>query len=111
MFDHPFHPIPPKHELPEGSELRSKFGQQVLWCPKSIGGSNLSSEELEPYRFLGDGKLDRILHLLDEQGTPLRAGDDFLLMAEKASKTKESLRSLAQKEICSACDRYKREHF
>ena len=106
MFDHPFHPIPPKHEWPEGSELRSKFGQQVLWCPKSIGGSNLSSEELEPYRFLGDGKLDRILRLLDEQGTPLRAGDDFLLMAEKASKTKESLRSSAQKEICSFLETY-----
>jgi hypothetical protein len=92
---------PPKHAWPEGSEVRTKFGQDILWWPKKNGGFHMSIEELEPYRLLGDSKVDRILSLLEEEGSPLGASDDLLLLAEKALENDESSRSPAQKEMCS----------
>jgi len=92
----------PKRELwPEGAFVRNKFGQRVLWLDRNNGGHHLSVDTLESYRHLGDGPVDRILGLLDEEGNRLRPGDDLLLMAEEALKTEHELRSAAQKEMAS----------
>ncbi len=92
----------PEEELwPEGAYVRTKLGQKVLWLDKEDGGRHFSPKALEPYRLLGDGPIDRIIELLDKDGDRLGAGDDLLLIAEKALKTEDALRSPVQKEMAS----------
>ena len=93
--------LPTKELWPDGAFVRNKFGQRVLWLDRKDGGHHLSTEALEPYRLLGDGPVDRILELLDEDGKRLGPGEDLLLMAEKALKTETSLRSPVQSRMAS----------
>jgi len=90
----------PKRELwPEGAFVRNKFGQNVLWLDRNNGGYHMSTDALEPYRLLGDGPVDRIIEQLDKAGNRLGPGDDLLLMAENALKTKYASRSAVQREM------------
>ena len=80
---------PPKDEKlrPKGSEIRTKFGQACLWWPRTkFGGYSLSTEELEPYRLLGDGPIDCILDLYEQEGNPVGPGEDLLVRCEKAKQ-------------------------
>jgi hypothetical protein len=101
-----YRPPRDKNTWPEGSEVRTKFGAHVLWWPKKYGGFHMSSEELEPYRLLGDGKVDRILRLMEDEGSPLGASDDLLLLAEKAVETEGSDLSPSQQELSSFLKTY-----
>lgn len=79
-----------KDEWPEGAtSIRCLFGQEVLWHPESNGGHHLSSEELEPYRHIGDTSVDKILELMQEEDKPLGPTDDFLIIAEESAKQVE----------------------
>jgi ER-bound oxygenase mpaB/B'/Rubber oxygenase, catalytic domain len=84
-----FHRIPPRREWPsDRAHVRSKFGQNVLWLDHTVeGGHHFSSDELERYRLVGDGSVDRILTLLDEMGSPLGPGDDLLEMMTARTTT------------------------
>jgi hypothetical protein len=86
-------------EWPKGAFETSKFGQKVLWWSKDHGGHHMCEEELDPYRQIGDPEVDRILGLLEDEGSPLGAGDDFVLLAEQAFKLDPASRSPAQKEL------------
>jgi hypothetical protein len=71
--------VPHKSQWPtSASHVRTLFGQHVLWCPLSKGGSHLSEKELEPYRHIGDPLVDDLLERIDQQGSPLSAGGDLL---------------------------------
>eukprot|EP00536_Pseudo-nitzschia_multiseries_P001983 jgi/Psemu1/235232/estExt_Genewise1.C_260128 len=100
--------IPKKESWPEGSYVRSKFGQNVLWLDRSDGGYHLSTEDLEKYRLLGDGPVDRILELLENDGRRLGAGDDLLLMAEDTLKTKSASQSIVEQEMASFLETHQR---
>jgi len=91
----------PKRELwPKGATVRTKFGQDVLWLERKNGGHHIPVEALEPYRLLGDKKVDSILELLDEDGKRLGPGDDLLLMAETAmNNTENATLSTAENEM------------
>lgn len=54
------------------------FGQTVLFHNHRHGGRCLTSEDLEPYRLVGDPELDELLEFMDDSGYPLKAGDDLL---------------------------------
>lgn len=64
------------------SHVRALFGQRILWCPLSKGGSHLSENELEPYRQVGDPCVDDLLERLHQEGSPLRAGGDLFELIE-----------------------------
>lgn len=97
--DIPAYRLPKKEEWPEGAELRTKFGQKVLWLDRCDGGYHVSADELEKYRLLGDGPVDRILESLENDGRRLGDGDDLLLMAENALKIDCSSRTDIEKEM------------
>jgi hypothetical protein len=98
--------IPPPKEWAEGSYVRVKLGQKVLWHDRKDGGYHLSADELEPYRLLGDGSVDRILKLMDDDGSPLGPGEDLLQLLEEARKKDVSLRSDVEKEMSAFLDKY-----
>jgi hypothetical protein len=102
-----------REQWPEGStEIRTLFGQDVLWHPVEHGGHHLSVEKLEPYRQLGDGPVDRVLQLLEEEGTPLGPGDDFVLLAQEAFRQEQNKTllefSTAQRELASFWKQYQK---
>ena len=76
----------PRQWPPEATHVHSIFGQKVLWCPVSRGGSHLAEAELEPYRHVGDPTLDDLLERLDREGTPLTAGGDLLELIDKVEQ-------------------------
>jgi ER-bound oxygenase mpaB/B'/Rubber oxygenase, catalytic domain len=47
------------------------------------GGRFLSPENLEPYRFIGDPPLDDLLNYMDQEGCPLKAGDDLFSQSSR----------------------------
>jgi len=83
------------------TKVRTKFGQRVLWNPYTSSGGvdrdtsaddddvvafgrHLSSDDLEPYRCIGDDEVDDILEVLDVvEGRPLKAGDDLVAIARE----------------------------
>ena len=95
-------------EWPKRAEgIRTKFGQPCLWWPKDKGGYHWSNEELEPYRMIGDGPVDKILAMLDrpsDSPSPSSFGpsDDLLKLAEAAAQ-QQSPHSLSpvEKELAS----------
>lgn len=76
----------PRQWPPEATHEHSIFGQKVLWCPVSRGGSHFAAEELEPYRHVGDFHLDDLLERLDREGVPLTAGGDLLELIDKVEQ-------------------------
>jgi hypothetical protein len=98
--------IPPERQRPEKAFVRSKFGQKVLWWERCEGGHHLSSEELEPYRHIGD-ELDVILTTLNDNGCPLGAGDDLLEMMEEADKKCLGALSTTETQMVSFMEKYK----
>jgi len=76
---------PPSKPWPKGSEMRIKYGQTVLWWPIAAGGYHWSPEQLEPYRLIGDPRVDAILDELEREGRPLCPEQDLLELARKAS--------------------------
>lgn len=94
-----------------GPRVRRLFGQHVLWCrfenegtdpdkedsSKSTHeyvtqqnnsrfvGRHLTSDELEPYRLVGDPIVDDLLQALHDEGSPVGAGDDLLNFCQQAS--------------------------
>jgi hypothetical protein len=76
---------------PAKAEVRSSFGQSVLWCSVQNGGRHLEASFLEPYRQIGDLPVDEIFRLLDEEGRGVKAGDDVLQLAEEACARQQSL--------------------
>lgn len=98
--------IPPQQEWAEGSYVRVKFGLKVLWHDRNDGGYHLPVDKLEPYRLLGDGSVDRILRLMDDEGSPLGPGDDLLQLSEEARKKDVCLRSDAEKEMSAFIEKY-----
>jgi hypothetical protein len=110
MFDAlnlPSFAVPQRKDWPAGSELRTKFGQRVLWWPKDCGGFHLVEDDLESYRQLGDGSVDKILSLMQEEGNPLGACDDLLSLAEEAMNVNVCGRSSSQKEMCTFLETYR----
>lgn len=63
---------------PLGAEIRSYFGQNVLWLDYSKVGRHLSADVLEDYRHVGDPELDTVLQAYEEEGRSVRAGEDLL---------------------------------
>jgi ER-bound oxygenase mpaB/B'/Rubber oxygenase, catalytic domain len=96
-------------DWPEGSWKRSKFGQSVLWFERRDGGFHVSSDDLAPYRYIGDGPVDAILDSLEREGRPLGPGDDLIALAEKAKEICErqnSTPTLTDKLLASFLDNY-----
>ncbi|CAJ1962437.1 unnamed protein product [Cylindrotheca closterium] len=72
------------------SELRSSY-LSVLSAeqrPIEDGESDMTDEELEPYRMLGDAPMDTVLDLLRKEGHKLGAMDNFLELAYQANEMK-----------------------
>ena len=70
-----------KNEWPQNARVRTWFGQNVLWCEyneNEESGRHLPAHKLDHYRQIGDPALDSLLERLEQEGHPLRAGDDFL---------------------------------
>ncbi len=95
-----------KNLWPPGSELRSKFGVQFLWWPRKLGGFHLPKEDLEPYRFVGDGQVDNILQLLDNENDALGPSGDFLELVQVAREVHSSQRSPAQEAMVEFIQKY-----
>lgn len=95
-----------KATWPPGSSLRKKFGQEILFWPREAGGFHLSKEQLEPYRLLGDGSMDRILELLAKENTPLDATGDFFQIANAATEVLATARSPAQSALVNFLEKY-----
>jgi hypothetical protein len=93
------------------SELRNSFLSVLSEEQKPIddGGCVMSADELDPYRMLGDGPMDLILHLLQQEGNKLGATDDFLVLAEQASTLESSSpKTPAQIAVCSFLSTYQK---
>jgi hypothetical protein len=93
------------------SELRSSFLSVLSEEQKPIddGGCVMSADELDPYRMLGDGPMDSIFRLLQQEGKQLGATDDFLALAEQASTIESSSpKTPAQIAMCSFLSTYQR---
>jgi ER-bound oxygenase mpaB/B'/Rubber oxygenase, catalytic domain len=90
------------------SHVRALFGQRILWCPLSKGGSHLSETELEPYRQVGDPCVDDLLERLHQEGSPLRAGGDILELIEGIERGDDTTLSLdLQKDLIAFIERYR----
>jgi hypothetical protein len=76
---------------PAKAQIRTSFGQDVLWCSVPNGGRHLEASTLEPYRQIGDLPVDEIFRLLDDEGRGVKAGDDVLQLAEEAYARQQSL--------------------
>lgn len=92
--------------LPNGVEVRTKFGQEYFWWPRKLGGFHLSKEELEPYRLIGDDSIDSILQILEEENAPLGPSSDFLEMADVARQLDSSQRSKSQQAMAGFLEKY-----
>jgi hypothetical protein len=75
---------------PTKAEIRTSFGQDVLWCSVPNDGRHLEASVLEPYRQIGDLPVDEIFRLLDDEGRGVKAGDDVLHLAEEAYARQQS---------------------
>jgi hypothetical protein len=71
-------------QWPAQAEVRTSFGQDILWCSVENGGRHLEASFLEPYRQIGDPPVDEIFRLLDKEGRGVKAGEDVLQIAEEA---------------------------
>lgn len=67
----------------------------------------MSSEDLDPYRLIGDSAIDHILKLLQSENSKLGAMEDFILMAEKATATDPSTRTPSQAAMSDFLTKYK----
>ncbi|KAL3915909.1 MAG: hypothetical protein SGILL_005424, partial [Bacillariaceae sp.] len=107
-LDVPAYRVPPKNEWPKTAYLRTKFGQQVLWWLRKDGGYHLSPQELEPYRLIGDCRVDTILQQLEHNGNPLGQGDDLLKMMEQSLDKEANSRSPIEIQMASFLENYSR---
>lgn len=91
--------LPPTHtKRPKDAYVRHHFGQAILWQSYKEGGRHLPSNNLEPYRLIGDVPMDEILQLLQDEQKPLQAGDDLLDRIDSAiQNTSSDLSSPAEK--------------
>ena len=98
------------HRWPaSATHVHTFFGQDVLWCPSSRGGSHLSEDQLEPYRQIGDPIVDHLLERLDQEGAPLTGGSDLLSLIERVEHGEEesTLSQSLQDELVAFLTRYR----
>ena len=80
-----------RSNVPSKSQVITKFGQDVAVCSTKHGGRFLSSEELEPYRMVGDPPMDELMEFMDREGWPLKPGDDLLEKDKYPSHVQERI--------------------
>ena len=97
-----------KDSWPKGSTLRKKFGQEILFWPRKVGGFHLSKEELEPYRLLGDEPMDTLLELLAREGRALGPTEDLFEVAERAQEVESAKRSAGQSALVAFMETYRK---
>mmetsp|Transcript_6149 Transcript_6149/g.15412 ORF Transcript_6149/g.15412 Transcript_6149/m.15412 type:complete len:517 (-) Transcript_6149:57-1607(-) len=102
-----YRPPSDPRDFPNGSFLRTKLGQEVLWTSEF----HHYSHELEPYRHIGDGPVDTILNSLHAENRPLSATDDLLGLASDAKERCDTSRSKpkptnADRQLVDFIDRY-----
>ncbi|KAI2499753.1 DUF2236-containing protein [Fragilaria crotonensis] len=76
------------------SQIINRYGQDVAFCSIKEGGRFLPSEELEPYRMVGDPPLDELMEFMDIEGWPLKPGDDLLERDKYPSHIQERIDEL-----------------
>lgn len=90
------------------SALRSSYLSVLSEEQRPIddGESDMTDEELEPYRMLGDASMDTVLQLLQKEGHKLGAMDNFLELAYVANETKEENKTPSQEAMCTFLKTY-----
>ena len=83
-----------RSNVPSKSQVITKFGQEIAVSSTKHGGRFLSSEELEPYRMVGDPPMDELMEFMDREGWPLKPGDDLLEKDKYPSHVQERIDAL-----------------
>ena len=83
-----------RSNVPKMSQVVNYYGQDFVCCSTEHGGRFLSSEELEPYRMVGDPPLDELMEFMDREGCSLKPGDDLFDKDKYPSHVQERIDAL-----------------